>query len=68
MVVFLSSSGLAAVLGGGDAPSNLMNRGDSEERFAVTDAEVATAPVARGATGSRTRSSTRTGTGSCGSG
>jgi uncharacterized membrane protein len=43
MVVFLSSSGLAAVLGGGDAPANLMNRGDSEERFAITDAEVATA-------------------------
>ena len=43
MVVFLSSSGLAAVLVGGEAPANLLNRGDAEERFAVTDAEVASA-------------------------
>lgn len=43
LVVFLSSSGLAAVIGGGDAPANLVNRGDAEERFALTDSEVATA-------------------------
>ncbi len=41
-VVFLSSSGLAAMLGGGDTPANLVHRGDAYERFAVTDAEIAT--------------------------
>ena len=43
MVVFASSSGLVALVGGGEMPANLMNRGDAAERFAVTDAEVATA-------------------------
>jgi hypothetical protein len=43
VVVYLSSSGLAAVVGGGDAPANIANRGDAEERFALTDAELATA-------------------------
>jgi len=43
MVVFASSSGLAALVGGGEIPANLKNGGDAAERFAVTDAEVATA-------------------------
>jgi uncharacterized membrane protein len=42
-VMFLSSSGLAVMLGGGDPPANLVNRGDAYERFAITDAEVAAA-------------------------
>jgi uncharacterized membrane protein len=43
MVVFASSSGLVALVGGGEVPANLTNQGDAAERFAVTDAEVATA-------------------------
>lgn len=41
--VFLASSGLAALLFGGPSPANLTSSGDARERFAVTDAEVATA-------------------------
>jgi uncharacterized membrane protein len=42
-VVFLASSGLAARLGGGASPANLVDAGEARERFSVTDAEVATA-------------------------
>lgn len=42
IIVFLASSGLAARLGGGAAPPNLVNAGDARERFAVTDEEIAT--------------------------
>jgi uncharacterized membrane protein len=42
-VVFLASSGLAAPLVGGPAPANLTGTGDARERFAVVDAEIATA-------------------------
>ena len=42
-VVFLASSGLAARLGGGASPANVVDAGDARERFSVTDAEVATA-------------------------
>jgi len=42
-VLFLASTGLAGRLSGGDPSANLANTGEARERFAVTDAEVATA-------------------------
>ena len=43
IVVYVASSGLGAIVGGGTTPVNLVNAGESYERFAVSDVEVATA-------------------------
>ena len=42
VVLFLASTGLAGRLAGGDPSANLADGGEARERFAVTDAEVAT--------------------------